>query len=92
MWAAEDVKFCYKWKIGNVRIVKFWEEIWFGNTNLATRFGDIYFVSDQQSKTIVELWDETTLRYNFRRTFSDEMMSQWHRAFGHCQHYYFFRG
>jgi hypothetical protein len=69
MWAAEDVKFGYKWKIGNVRSVKFWEHNGFGNTNLATRFWDIYFVSNQQSKTIAELWDGTTLRYNFSRTF-----------------------
>jgi hypothetical protein len=24
------------------------------------------------------VWDETTLRCDFRRTFSDDMMAQWH--------------
>jgi hypothetical protein len=43
MGAAEAVRFGYKWKIGNGRSVRFWEDIWFGNSNLATQFWDIYF-------------------------------------------------
>jgi hypothetical protein len=30
MGAAEALKFGYKWKIGNGRSVRFWEDIWFG--------------------------------------------------------------
>jgi hypothetical protein len=77
MGAAEAVSFGYKWKIGKGRSVRFWEDIWFGNTNLATQFWDIYFVSNQQTKTVSEVWDGTTLRCDFRRTFSDEMMVLW---------------
>jgi hypothetical protein len=51
------VRFGYKWKIGNGRSVRFWEDIWFGNTNLATQFWDIYFVSNQQTKIVSEVWD-----------------------------------
>jgi hypothetical protein len=36
MGATEAVSFGYKWKIGNVRSVRFWEDIWFVNTNLDT--------------------------------------------------------
>jgi hypothetical protein len=78
MGAAEAVRFGYKWKIGNGRSVRFWEDIWFGNTNLATQFWDIYFVSNQQTKTVRDIWDGTTLRCDFRRIFTDEMMVQWH--------------
>jgi hypothetical protein len=42
MGAGEAARFGYKWKIGNGRSVRFWEDIWFGNTNLATQFWDIY--------------------------------------------------
>jgi hypothetical protein len=71
------VRFGYKWKIGNGRSVRFWEDVWFGNTNLATQFWDIYFVSNQQTKTVREIWDGTYLRCDFRRNFTDDMMVQW---------------
>jgi hypothetical protein len=77
MGAAEAVRFGYKWKIGNGRSVRFWEDIWFGNSNLATQFWDIYFVCNQQTKTVRDIWDGANLRCDFRRTFSDDMMSQW---------------
>jgi hypothetical protein len=47
MWASKAVKFGYKWHVGNGRSIKFWEDIWFGNSPLATQFWDLYFVSNQ---------------------------------------------
>jgi hypothetical protein len=35
-------------------------------------------LSNQQTKTVAKPLDGITLRCSFRRTFSDEMMSQWH--------------
>lgn len=78
MWAAEAIKVGYKWKVGNGKSIKFQEDIWFGNTNLATQFWVINFVSNQQTKTVADLWDAVQLRCDFRKTFTDEMMSQWH--------------
>jgi hypothetical protein len=46
-WASKEVKFGYKWQVGNGRSIKFWEYIWFGNSLLATQFWDLYFVSNQ---------------------------------------------
>jgi hypothetical protein len=46
-WASKEVKFVYKWQVGNGRSIKFWEYIWFGNSLLATQFWDLYFVSNQ---------------------------------------------
>jgi hypothetical protein len=37
----------------------------------------IFFVSNQQTKTVCEVWDGTNLRCDFRRTFTDDMMAQW---------------
>jgi hypothetical protein len=34
-------------------------------------------ISNQQTKTVSEVCDGATLRYNFRRTFSNDMMVQW---------------
>jgi hypothetical protein len=78
MWASKAVKFGYKWQVGNGKSIKFWEDIWFGNSPLATQFWDLYFVSNQQNKTIFEIWDGHEIRGNFRRTFTEDMMIQWY--------------
>jgi hypothetical protein len=77
MWASMAVAVGYRWRIGNGRSIKFWEDIWFGNSHLAVQFWDIYFVSNQQSQTVRDLWDGQQIRGTFRRTFTDEMMVQW---------------
>jgi hypothetical protein len=64
--------------VGNGRSIKILEDIWFGNSPLATQFWDLYFVSNQQNKTIFEICDGHEIRGNFRRTFTDYMMSQWY--------------
>jgi hypothetical protein len=43
MWALKAVKFGYKWHVGNGKSIKFWEDIWFGISRLATQFWDLYF-------------------------------------------------
>jgi hypothetical protein len=35
-------------------------------------------VSDQQNKTIFDIWDGHEIRGNFRRTFTEDMMNQWY--------------
>ena len=80
MWAAKSVKMGYRWKVGNGRSVKFWEDIWFGNAPLSTQFWDIHIVSNQQTRTIAELWYGTQLCCDFRRTFSEEMLMLWHQV------------
>ena len=57
LWATNAVKMGYRWHVGNGSLVRFWEDIWFGNSPLAIQFWDIYFVCNQQTKTIRELWD-----------------------------------
>ena len=46
----------------------------------ATQFWDVYFISNQQTKTISELWDGAQLRCDFRRTFTEDLMAQWHEV------------
>jgi hypothetical protein len=47
MWASRVVAVGYRWRIENGRSIKFWEDVWFGNSPLAVQFWDIYFVSNQ---------------------------------------------
>jgi hypothetical protein len=77
MWASRAVAVGYKWKVGDGRSIKFWEDIWFGNSPLATQFWDIYIISNQQTQTIRDLWDGEQIRGTFRRIFSEEMMTNW---------------
>ena len=77
MWAMKAVKLGYKWNVGNGKTIRFWEDIWFGNSPLSVQFWEIYVISNQQTKTISELWDGVELRCDFRRTFNEEMMAKW---------------
>jgi hypothetical protein len=77
MWASRAVSVGYKWKVCDGRSIKFWEDIWFGNSPLATQFWDVYIVSNQQTQTIRDLWDGEQIRGTFRRIFLDEMMISW---------------
>jgi hypothetical protein len=44
---------------------------------LATQYWDIYYIVNQQTKTIEDLWDGSQLRCTFRRTFTAELLVQW---------------
>jgi hypothetical protein len=77
MCVSNAVKFGYKWHVGNGKSIRFWKNIWFGNSPLLPNFGIYIFASNQQNKTIFELWNGHEIRGNFRRTFTDDMMIQW---------------
>ena len=85
MWASRAIAIGYRWKMGNVKLIKFWEDTWFGNSPLATQFWDVYFISNQQSKTIADMWDGSQLKCDFRRTFTEELMLQWHEILAIAQ-------
>lgn len=74
MWAMKVVKFGYKWHVGGGKSTLFWEDIWFGNSPLATQFWDMFCIANEENKTIYELWDGEDLKCIFPRTFSDEFM------------------
>ena len=77
MWATKAVQLGYRWQVGNGRSVRLWEDVWFGNSNLATQFWDLYFICNQQTMTIADLWDGDELKCMFRRTFTESLMIQW---------------
>jgi hypothetical protein len=77
MWASRAVSIGYRWKVGDGGSIKFGEDIWVGNSPLATQFWYIYVISNQQTQTIKGMWDGNQIRGTFRRTLSKEMMVQW---------------
>ena len=76
MWALQAVKMGYEWQIGDGRLVRLWEDTWYGNTPLATQYWDLYVLVNEKNKTIADLWDGQELKCTFRRTFSDELILQ----------------
>jgi hypothetical protein len=52
-------------------------QLWTLISPLATQLFDIYFIVNQQTKTIADLWDGNQLRCTFRRAFSEDLMIQW---------------
>jgi hypothetical protein len=47
MWATQADRLGYKWHVGNGKQIKLWEDVWFGNSPLATQYLDIYFIVNQ---------------------------------------------
>jgi hypothetical protein len=70
-------KFGYQWLVGNGRGVKFWEDQWFGGTSLAIHFWELYFVCNEQNKTISDILVEGELKLSFRRNFNQRMVRMW---------------
>jgi len=77
LWAIKAAKMGIRWTIGNGHKIRFWEDIWFGNSSLATQFWPLYIINEQHGKTIAEVWDGETLKLSFRRTVSERIMQMW---------------
>ena len=42
LWAAQALKFGYRWVVGDGTKVRFWKDTWFGTAPLATQFWDFF--------------------------------------------------
>ena len=78
MWAAKALKFGYRWKIGNGKKTRLWEDIWFGTSPLSVQFLPLYTICHQQGVTVADAWDGINIKLSFRRVFSDVMMESWY--------------
>jgi hypothetical protein len=74
MWAAKTAKMGYQWKVGDGRNIKFWEDYWFGSWSLAIQYWEVYFLANEQNKTIADLCDGLSLKVTFRRCFDHRLM------------------
>lgn len=78
MWAAQALKFGYRWVVGDGAKIRFWEDTWFGSSPLSVQFWPLYIICNQQCATLAEVWDGSEVKLTFRRTFSDKMMESWY--------------
>jgi hypothetical protein len=77
MWAARAASFGFRWKIGNGKKVKFWEDHWLGNASLAVQFWELYLIVNEKAKTVADLWDGCNLKCTFRRTVDARLGRLW---------------
>lgn len=77
MRAAQAAKMGYKWKIGNGRKIRLWEDNWLGSSSLAIQFYPLYRIVNEKGKSLAELWDGVNLKCTFRRTVSQELYQCW---------------
>jgi hypothetical protein len=66
LWAANVARMGYRWQVGDGVSIRFWEDVWLGNTSLAIQYWELYCIVNEQNKTIAELWDGNDLRCTFR--------------------------
>jgi hypothetical protein len=60
MWVAQAARMGYKWKVGDGKKIRFWEDTWIGSSSLAIQFWPIYRIVNEHRKSIAELWDGST--------------------------------
>ena len=77
MWAADAVRFGYKWNLGNGAQVRFWEDTWFGVSPLCVQFWDLYCVCNETMVEVRKVWDGVNLKLTFRRNFSPALLQKW---------------
>jgi hypothetical protein len=82
MWAVQAAKMGYKWKIGNGRKVRFWEDNWVGNSSLSIQYSKLYRFVNEKNKSVASLWDRVDLKCTFRRTGDIHMLQLWEEV---CQ-------
>jgi hypothetical protein len=57
MWAAKAAQMGLRWKVGDGKKIKFWEDNWLGSSSLAIQFWELYTIVNEKTGTIRELWD-----------------------------------
>lgn len=66
-----------KWKVVNAKRIKFWQDIWFGNSSLAAQFWPLYIINNEQETSISDIWDGVESKLSFRRNISENNMLLW---------------
>jgi hypothetical protein len=73
-WAADAAKMGYRWRVGDGSNIRFLEDNWFGTCSLAIQYLEIFSIVNEQGCTIREAWDDTNLKFTFRRTINRRVL------------------
>jgi hypothetical protein len=77
MWAAKASRMGFRWRVGDGKKIKFWEDNWLGTSSLAIQFWDLYIIVNEKTSTIAELWDGHNLKCTFKRTVKERLGRDW---------------
>jgi hypothetical protein len=77
MWAAQVARIGYRWKVGDVNKIKFWEDVWLESSSLVIQYWEMYSIINEQNGTIAQLWDSENLMCTFRRRVDVRLFSMW---------------
>lgn len=77
IWAAQAAKMGYRWKIGDGRQMRYWEDNLIGPSSLAIQYWDRYVIVNEKNKSVHELWDGNSLKCAFRRIVSHSLYRKW---------------
>jgi hypothetical protein len=67
----------FRWKIGDGKKVKFWEDNWLVTSSLAIQFWDLYVIVNEKTGTVADLWDGQNVRCTFKRTVNENLGRIW---------------
>jgi hypothetical protein len=73
LWAARAAKMGFRWKVGDGKKIKFWEDNWLGSSSLAIQFWDLYSIVNEKTSTIAEMCDGHNLKCTFKRTVNERL-------------------
>jgi hypothetical protein len=52
----------FRWRVGDGKKIKLWEDNWLGTSSLAIQFWDLYIIVNEKSSTIADMWDRHNLK------------------------------
>ena len=53
--------------IGNGQQIRFWEDVWMGNTTLASEYPSLYAIASDRHLTVATIFENTPINLRFRR-------------------------
>jgi len=69
MRAAQAARMGFRWKIGDGKKIRFWEDNWLGTSSIAIQYYRLYRLVNEHNITVCDAWDGVNLKCTFRRTF-----------------------
>jgi len=77
MAAARAARLGFRWKIGNGRKVRFWEDNWLGSSSLAIQFWKLYTLVNEKGCVVADVWNGSDLICTFNRIVDEQIYNMW---------------